>query len=119
MVDLGSVDLAPWQKAWPAEDRRAHVEKVKPRQFIGHIQVGLEKGPDGSNVLPISLKYIRENAITGDGVRYDIAAEIGQRIVQQFEHHVAVEYIDTHRSKKQFVASFDSQLFIPCWIEPQ
>src|ERR1041385_5607436 len=63
VINLRSIDLTARQEAWPTKDRRAHVKKIKPRQLIGYIQISLEKGADGPDVLPISLKHIGENAI--------------------------------------------------------
>src|ERR1035438_5044227 len=57
MIDLGAVDFRAGQKARAAEDRRGHVEEVEPWQFVRHIEVGLEEGANGPNVLPIALEY--------------------------------------------------------------
>src|SRR5581483_10821780 len=77
MIDLGTVDLRTRQKTRPAENGRAHIEKVKARQFVSDIQVGLEKSPDGPNVLPITLEDVRINPQVVDCLRDDMFSKIG------------------------------------------
>ena len=43
MVDRRPVDLGTREKARPGEDRRAHVEKVEPRQFRARVEIGFKE----------------------------------------------------------------------------
>ena len=102
VVNLRAVDLGAGQIARAAENRRAHVEEIEPRQFGDQVQVGLEKRADGADVLPVTLKDVGENAVRVDGVRDDVLAEIGQGIVQQFADELAVENVNAHRGQERF-----------------
>ena len=111
VVNLRAVDLGAGQIARARKNRRAHVEEIEARQFGNQIQVRLEKGADGADVLPIALKDVGENAVRFDGVRDDVLAEIGKRIVEQVADEVAVENINAHRGEKRFAAVLDADLF--------
>src|SRR2546426_7385199 len=91
VINGRAVDFRGRQKAWPREYWRAHVEKVKARQFGGHIEARLKKGPDRSDVLPVPLEHVRVNAMGVDGLGNDMLAEIGEFILQQLDDDVAVE----------------------------
>ena len=101
VIDLGAVDLRAGQEARPAEDRRGHVEEVEARQLVGDVEVGLEEGADGPDVLPVALEDEGEDAQVLDGVGDDVLAEIGQGVVQQAAEDVAVEDVDAHGGQEQ------------------
>ena len=54
-----------------------------------------------------------------DGVRDDVFAEIGVRVVEQFAKDVAVEDVNAHRGQELFVPAFDPQLGVPLDRQPQ
>ena len=119
MIDLSAIDFGTGQKPRPAEDGRAHIEKIKPRQLVGHIEVCLKKSADSSDILPVTLEDVRKDAVRRDCVRYNVPAEVWQSVVQELENHVAVKDINAHRSQEKLAGPFDSQLFIPTRVEAQ
>src|SRR5256885_8434225 len=74
---------------------------------VRHIEVGFEESPDRPDVFPISLKDKRKDAVVGDRIGNNVPAEIGQRVVQQLEHDVAVKHVN--RSEEH-----TSELQSPC-----
>ena len=96
VIDLRAVDFRAGQKARPGENRRAHIKEIESRQLARKVQVCLEKCPDGADILPVSLKNIREHALTGDRAGNDVFAEIGESIVQQAAYRIAVKDVDAH-----------------------
>src|ERR1035438_9865805 len=113
MIDLGAVDFRARQKARAAEDRRGHVKEVEARQFVRDIDVGLEEGANGSNVLPIALEHKGEHAQILNSVGDNMFAKIGERVVQQAADDVAVEDVDAHGRHKQIPFALDPQRGIP------
>src|SRR5262249_10180162 len=76
VVHLCAVDFRRGQEARSGEDRRAHVEKVEPRQLGGYVEIGLEKRADRSDVLPIPLKNVGEHTVCLNGAGDDVFAEV-------------------------------------------
>ena len=112
VVNLRAVDLGAGQEARTGKNRRAHVEEIEARQFGSQLQVCLEEVADRPDVLPIALINIGENAVRVDGVRDDVLAEIGQRIVEQALDEAAVENIDAHRGEVGFTPGFQAELLV-------
>src|SRR5688572_9581298 len=82
VINFCAVDFRSGQKPGPGENRRAHIEEIKLRQLRNQVQVRLEKVPDRSDVLPVSLKNIRENAVRLDGAGNDMLPEIRHGVVE-------------------------------------
>ncbi len=119
MVDFGAIDLRGRQKPRARKHRRAHVEKVEARQFRGHVDIGVEKGADGPDVLPITLEDIGEDAEVRDGRGNDMLAEVVpllSRLVflllQEPSEHFAVEHVNAHGGEVELLLPFDIELFV-------
>ena len=107
--------MVGWQEARPRKDRRTHVEKVEARQLGCYVEIGLEKGPDRPDVLPVALKNVGEHAVGLNGAGNDVFAEVRESVVEQFDQDVAVEYIDTHRRE---VNTANASHFLACFTLP-
>src|ERR1043166_3832996 len=113
VIYLSAINFRPGQKAWPAENRRCHVEEIKARQLARYIQISFEKCADSSNVLPITLKDRRIDFQVLDGLWDNVFAEIGERVIQQAADDVAVEDVNAHRGEEQVAVAFDVEPGIP------
>src|SRR5690349_17849573 len=100
MIYLGAIDFRAWQKPWPAENRRAHVEKIESGQFIRDINVCLEKRTNRADILPISLINVGENSQVFDSSGNDILSEIGQVVIEQFADHIPLKNVYAHGGQK-------------------
>jgi len=119
VINVSAVDFGAGQIPRAAENRRAHVEEVEPRQFRHEVEVRLEKRADGADVLPVALKNVGEHAARTDGVRDDVLAKIRQRVVKQFADQTAVENVNAHRGEVQFAATLDAQFSVPLGRQPE
>jgi len=111
MVDLGPIDLRAGKEPGPREDGRLHVEEIEPGKLGGQLDVGLEEVPDSPDVLPVALVGESEDAVGMDRVGDDVLAEIGQIVVEQFEHDVPIEQVDPHRPEKMLGVGLHAQPF--------
>src|SRR5436305_869178 len=107
------------KKPWPRENRRAHVEEIETGQLLGEIEIRIEEASNRSDVFPITLEDVGEDAMTLDRPRNDVLAEIRLVIVQQLDHHVAVEDVDTHGREEKFVLSFDFKFLVKRTLDLQ
>ena len=89
--------LVAGQVARVGEDRRGGVVEVELRQRLAEVEVGLEEGPDGPDVLPVALvlEGVDPAGLDQRGMMClpKSTSLLGQRVVE----HVAVEDVDPHR----------------------
>jgi hypothetical protein len=72
--------LEPGRKRGRLKTGALMSKKLKRGSSEDEIQIRLKKGADGSDVLPVALKNVGENAARGDGLRDDVLAEIRQEL---------------------------------------
>ena len=85
LLDGGAVDLARGQETRVRVDRRGRIEEIEGRQRVGEIEIGLEKGADRPDVLPIALENIGLHAALVDHLGDDVLAEIDVLIVERID----------------------------------
>ena len=61
LCDVGLEDLRSRQEAGVGEDRPLLVVEVELGQGLGQVQVGLEEGRDGPDVLPVAVEEVGED----------------------------------------------------------
>ena len=106
------IDLRGGQEARAGKDGRAHVEEIEPGELADKVEVGLEEGADGSNVLPVALEDVGEDAVLGDGAGDDVLAEVGVLVVEQADDEIAVEDVDAHRGEEEILVALDAEAVV-------
>ena len=77
VIYMRPVYLGTRQETRTRKNGRGHVEEVETRQFGGDVQVGLEEGADGADVLPVTLIDVGDRRGAFYGTRDDVLAEVG------------------------------------------
>src|SRR4029453_14218512 len=80
-----AVNLCTRQGPRMRVDRRLRFEKAILGNNVGQIQIGLIESPDGSNILPDTLKDKCAYVSVFDRVWDDMFAEIHQIVLQTFD----------------------------------
>lgn len=119
MVDLRSVDFRSRKKTRPGENRRGHIEEIKPGQLRGDVEVRVKKRANRPDVLPVPLEHVRAYAHRLDGVWDDMFAEIRKRVVQQFANNIPVKNVNAHRRQEQLARIRDLEFLIPIALQAE
>src|SRR5438093_10813536 len=77
VIDLRAVDLGAGQKAGTGKNGRDHVEEIETGQLGGDIEICLEEGANGADVLPVTLVDVGKDALLGDGAGMCVVSEVG------------------------------------------
>ena len=110
LADRRAVDLAGGEETRVRVDGRGGVEEIELRHRVGELEIGVEEGADGADVLPVALVDVGVDAEFCEHVRDDVLAEIHEVIVERLHEHLAVENVNAHRRLKQLRVRRQAQL---------
>ena len=85
-------------------NRRIRLKEAVVRNNISQIEIGLIKGPDRANVLPVPFKNVRADVPVFDRLRDNVFAEIDQIVRQALHQDLPVENVNAHGSLVQFLS---------------
>lgn len=112
-----AVEFAGGEEARAGEDGGGHIEEVEAGQDFGESDIGIEEGADGADILPVALEDMGIDAVGFDGGGDDVFAEVGEGVVEELYHDLAVEDVDAHGGEEQFVIGLDAEAGVPVPFE--
>ena len=95
-ADFCTIDLGGRQETRMSENRSGRVEEVILGDDLAEIEIGLEEGADGADVLPVALKVKSMNLVLFQRTWNDVLAKVHAVIVEAVDECPPIENVNTH-----------------------